>query len=155
YSLLLQGAITRTFSRAELEAGIGCPCHTSTVTVTGEGGTHTYTGLPLWRLIAYVDDENSPSPEQGIYYDDTDFNDDLAEDGYTITLVAGDGYSQSVSSTLVAHDDRFIVAFKQDGVFLDPMEDGHMRFVVVDSVLFPKGTQLKSVKWLVEIHLDL
>ena len=155
YSLLLQGAITRTFSRAELEAGVGCPCHTSTVTVTGEGGTHTYTGLPLWRLIAYVDDENSPFPEQGIYYDDTDLNDDLAEDGYTITLVAGDGYSQSVSSTLVAHDDRFIVALKQDGVFLDPIEDGHMRFVVDDSVLFPKGTQLKSVKWLVEIHLDL
>jgi hypothetical protein len=155
YSLLLQGVITRTFSRAELEAGVGCPCHTSTVTVTGEGGTHTYTGLPLWRLIAYVDDETSPFLEQGIYYDDTDLNDELAKDGYTITLVAGDGYSQSVSSTLVAHDDRFIVALKQDGVFLDPREDGHMRFVVDDSVLFPQGTQLKSVKWLVEIRLDL
>jgi len=155
YSLLLQGAITRTLSRAELEAGVGCPCHTSTVTVTGKGGTHTYTGLPLWRLIAYVDDENFPSLERGIYYDDTDFNDDLAEDGYTITLVARDGYSQSVSSTLVAHDDRFIVALKQGGVFLDPQEDGHMRFVFDDSVLFPKGTQSKSVKWLAEINLDL
>jgi hypothetical protein len=155
YSLLLQGAITRTFSRAELEAGVGCPCHTSTVTVAGEGGAHTYTGLPLWRLIAYVDDETFPFLEQGIYYDDTDLNDELAKDGYTITLVAGDGYSQSVSSTLVAHDDRFIVALKQDGVFLDPREDGHMRFVVDDSVLFPQGTQLKSVKWLVEIRLDL
>jgi len=153
YSLLLQGAIARTFSRAELEAGVGCPCHTSTVTVTGKGGTHAYTGLPLWRLIAYVDDGNFPFPERGIYYNDADFNDSMANDGYTITLVARDGYSQSVSSTLVAHDDRFIVAFKQDGVFLDPQEDGHMRFVFDDSVLFPQETQLKSVKWLMEINL--
>jgi len=155
YSLLLQGAIVRTFSRAELEAGVGCPCHTSSVTVTGKGGTHTYTGLPLWRLIAYVDDENFASPERGIYYDDTDFNDDLSKAGYTITLAARDGYSQSVSSTLVAHDGRFIVALKQGGVFLDPQEDGHMRFVFDDSVLFPKGIQLKSIKWLAEINLDL
>jgi hypothetical protein len=155
YSLLMHGAITRAFSRAELESGVGCPCHTSTVTVTSKGETHTYTGLPLWRLIAYVDDDRAPGPEQGIHYDDEDFNDALASSGYTITLVAEDGYTQSVSSQLIAHDDRFIVAFKQDGLFLDPAKSGYMRFVYDDSVLFPAGTSLRSVKFLSSIEVEI
>jgi hypothetical protein len=155
YSLLMYGAITRAFSRGELEAGVGCPCHTSTVTVTSKGETHTYTGLPLWRLVAYVDDDRAPGPEQGIHYDDDDFNDALASSGYTITLVAEDGYTQSVFSQLVAHDDRFIVAFKRDGLFLDPAKNGYMRFVYDDSVLFPAGTSLRSVKFLSSIEVGL
>ncbi len=155
YSLLMHGVITRAFSRAELEAGVGCPCHTSTVTVTSKGETHTYTGLPLWRLVAYVDDDRAPGPEQGIHYDEEDFNDALAASGYTIALVAEDGYTQSVSSQLIAHDDRFIVAFKRDGLFLDPIKSGYMRFVYDDSVLFPVGTSLRSVKFLSSIEVGL
>ena len=155
YSLLIDGTITRAFSRAELESGVGCPCHTSTVTVTSKGETHTYTGLPLWRLVAYVDDDRAPGPEQGIHYDEDDFNDALASAGYTIAVVAEDGYTQLVSSHLIAHDDRLIVAFKQDGLFLDPTKNGYMRFVYDDSVLFPAGTSVKSVKFLSSIEVKL
>ena len=155
YSLVLKGVVSRTFTRAELEAGNGCPCHTATVTSTAKGETHTYTGLPLWRLVAYVDDIRFPAPEQGIHYDDADFNDALAQAGYPITLVASDGYTQSVRSTLIAHDDRFIVAFKRDGVFLDASKDGYMRFVYDDSVVLPDGATLKSVKFLAKIDLGL
>ncbi len=155
YSLVLKGVVSRTFTRAELEAGIGCPCHAATVTVTSKGETHTYTGLPLWRLVAYADDNRFPVPEQGIHYEDGDFNDALAGAGYTITLVASDGYTQSVSSTLIARDDRFVVAFKRDGVFLDASKDGYMRFVYDDSVVLPEGVTLKSVKFLAKIDLGL
>jgi hypothetical protein len=155
YDLLLTGTIDRSFSRGELEAGIGCPCHTATVSATGKGETHTYTGLPLWRLIAYVDDDVFPAPEEGIHYDDEDFCDALAAAGYEIVLTASDGYAQSVSSQLIARDDRFIVAFKMDGVFLDPASNGYMRFVYDDSVELPEGVSLKSVKFLAEIALDL
>ena len=34
YTLTVSGETTRVFTRGELEAGIGCPCHTSTVTTT-------------------------------------------------------------------------------------------------------------------------
>ena len=155
YSLVLTGVVTRTFTRAELEAGLGCPCHAATVTVTSKGETHTYTGLPLWRLVAYVDDNRFPAPEQGIHYEDGDFNDALARAGYTVTLLAQDGYLQSVSSSLIARDDRFVVAFKQDGVFLDASRDGYMRFVYDDSVVLSEGVTLKSVKSLAEIDLGL
>lgn len=155
YTLVVRGAVTRTFTRAELEAGIGCPCHVVTVTATMKGETHTYTGLPLWRLVSYVDDELYPGPEEGIHYDEADFNDALAQAGYTITLAASDGYAQTVSSALVARDDRFIVALKKDGAFLDPVVDGYLRFVYDDSVKLPQGTSLKSVKFLVEIRIGL
>ena len=155
YSLRVAGAIERIFSREELEAGVGCPCHTSTVSVTSKGETHTYTGLPLWRLIAYVDDDIYPAAELGIHYNDEDLNDTLATTGYEVTLVASDGYTQTATSDLIARDDRFVVAFKADGVFLDPENHGYMRFVYDDSVELPEGMRLRSVKFLAEITIDL
>jgi len=155
YTLLLKGAVERLFARGELEAGIGCPCHTATVTSTSKGEAHTYTGLPLWRLIAYVDDGVYPDAELGTHYNDEDFNDDLAAQNYTITLTASDGYAQTVASTLIARDDRFIVAFKKDGVFLDPAADGYMRFTYDDSVELPEGMRPKPVRFLAEIDIDL
>jgi DMSO/TMAO reductase YedYZ molybdopterin-dependent catalytic subunit len=155
YSLRLTGVVERVFPRDELEAGIGCPCHTSTITVTSKGETHTYTGLPLWRLIAYVDDDRYPAPEQGIFYEDEHFNTDLAAAGYTIELIASDGYSQTAQSSWIAGDDRFIVAFKRDGAFLDPADDGYMRFVYDDSVELPEDVRLRSVKLLTTISLEL
>ena len=155
YTLTLAGVVSRTFDRGELEAGIGCPCHTATVNVTSEGETHTYTGLPLWRLVAYVDDDQFPDPEKGIHYDNVDFNDHLAAQGYEIMLMATDGYTQTVTSNLIAYDDRFIVAFKKDNVFLDPESDGYMRFVYNDAVELPEDVRLKSVKFLAEVVLEL
>ena len=155
YSLRVVGAVERLFARGELEAGIGCPCHTATVSVTSKGVTSQYAGLPLWRLLAYVDDAAFPGPKQGIHYEDGDFNDQLASSGYAIRLIASDGYTQTVTADLVARDDRFIVAFKKNGVFLDPSSDGYMRFVFDDSVELPADAQLRSVKSLSEIALDL
>jgi hypothetical protein len=155
YTLRLTGAVERVFPRAVLEAGIGCPCHTSTISVTSKGETHTYTGLPLWRLIAYVDDGLHPDPEQGVFYEDEHFNTALADAGYTIQLIASDGYSQMAQSSWIAGDDRFIVAFKKDGTFLDPDEDGYMRFAYDDSVELPEDVRLRSVKFLTEIQLEL
>ena len=155
YSLFLSGAVERSFSRSELEEGIGCPCHVATVSVTSKGVTSEFAGLPLWRLLGFADDDVHPAPELGVYYNNGDFNDDLASTGYEITLVASDGYTQTVTSDLVARDDRFIVAFKKDGVFLDPAIDGYMRFVFDDSVELSEELRLRSVKFLVEILLDL
>jgi len=155
YTLLLKGAVERTLSRGELEAGIGCPCHTATVTATSKGETHTYTGLPLWRLVAYVDDETYPEADLGIHYNDEDFNDDLAAQDYAITLLAVDEYSRTLRSQLIARDDRFIVAFRRDGLFLDPAKDGYIRFTYDDSVELPEGMRLKPVKFLVKVVLDL
>ncbi len=153
YTLTATGVVTRVFERSELEAGIGCPCHTSTIASTTKGVTATYSGLPLWRLIAYIDDGIFPAIEEGIHYNDTDFNDALLTMGYNVVLTASDGYSQTVPLSVIAHNDLFIVAFKKDGVFLDATKDGAMRFVYDDSVVLPDGVSLKSVKFLASITL--
>ena len=155
YGLDVFGVVARTFSRSELEEGVGCPCHVATVSVTSKGVVSDYTGIPLWRLIAFADDGIFPAPELGLHYNDSDFNEDLAISGYAIDLVASDGYTQTVTSDLVANDDRFIVAFKKDGVFLDPESDGYMKFVFDDSVELPEALDLRSVKFLAEILLGL
>ena len=154
YSLAVSGAVTRIFERGELEAGIGCPCHTAEVSVTSKGVTSVYSGLPLWRLIAYVDDDVFPAADEGIHYNDEDFNDELAAGDYAITLVASDGYEQTVLSSWMARSDLFIVAFKKDGVFLDASSNGFMRFVFDDSVELPEDMKLRSVKFLTEIRIE-
>jgi hypothetical protein len=153
YTLTVTGETTRVFTRGELEAGIGCACHTAAVTVTSKGETATYSGLPLWRLIAYVDGGSAPAADEGIHYDDADFNDALVAEGYHMVLTASDGYSQTVPLSLIARDERFIVAFKKDGTFLDASKDGALRFVFDDSVVLPEGVSLKSVKFLASIAL--
>jgi len=155
YDLLVSGVVERLFSRGELEAGIGCSCHTATVSVTSKGETHTYTGIPLWRLVGYVDDDVYPAAEDGIHYNDEGFNNALAETDYSIVLVADDGYERVALSSWIARDDRFIVAFKMDGVFLDPDSTGYMRFVYDDSVELPEDASLKSVKFLAEIRIEI
>jgi hypothetical protein len=153
YTLTVSGETTRVFTRGELEAGIGCPCHTATATATMKGVAATYSGLPLWRLLAYVDGGTAPAPEQGIHYDDPDFSDALVAQGYNVVLTASDGYSQTVPASVIARDDRFVVAFKKDGAFLDPSTDGSMRFVFDDAVILPAGVSLKSVKFLAMIAI--
>jgi hypothetical protein len=153
YTLTVTGETARVFTRSELEAGIGCPCHTTTVTVTSKGETAIYSGLPLWRLIAYVDGGSAPAADEGIHYDNADFNDALVAEGYHMVLTASDGYSQTVPLSLIARDDRFIVAFKKNEAFFDPAKDGAMRFLFDDSVVLPEGVSLKSVKFLASIAL--
>ncbi len=151
YTLTLAGERERIFDRAELEAGVACPCHTSTVTVSRRGETSEYSGIPLWRLLAYVDDALFPPPEKGIHYEDRHFNDELAADGYTVEIHAADGYTQTVSSQLVARDDRFLIALKHEGRFISEEDGGPLWFVWDDSAPVPE--ELRRVRQVVNVSI--
>lgn len=145
YSLTLSGARMRVFDRGELEAGAACPCHTATVHVTRNGATLAYTGLPLWRLLAYVDDALYPPAERGIHYEDSHFNDALAADGYTVKIRGADGSTQHMPVEFVARDDRYIIALKEDGRFLGD-EAGPLAFVWDEDAPAPEG-----LEWVPEV----
>ncbi len=149
YSLTLSGARDRVFDRSELEAGVACPCHTSTVTVTRRDSTSTFSGIPLWRLLAYVDDGQFPPDERGIYYEDYHFNDELAADGYAVKITAADGYEQIVPVSYLARDDRYIIALKEDGRFLSSQAGGPLFFVWDDSA--PAPEPLRRVRQVVNV----
>ena len=113
-----------------------------------KGETHTYIGLPLWRLLAYVDDERSPEGS-GIKYDDAAFNWERAKAGYLVEIRGKDGFSQTIPSSFLAGNDQFILALKVDGRFLFEEESGPLLFLWDDGAAVPE--KLKRVKWVTEI----
>jgi len=148
YSLRLLGVGEKIFSRWDLESAVACPCRAQAVTSTHKGATHSYIGLPLWRLLAYVDDERSPEGF-GVKYDNAAFNWEKAQGGYLVEIRGKDGFSQTIPSSFLAGNDQFILALKVDGRFLSEEEGGHLFFVWDDGAEAP--VNLKRVKWVTEI----
>jgi hypothetical protein len=65
---------------------------------------HVYTGVPLWRIIARIDD-GTP----------TTFNDNLAGMDYGLHVIAVDGFTADFTATQVAHRNDIVFADRMDG----------------------------------------
>lgn len=97
-----------------------------------------YRGQPLFELVGLVDDD-----------DPTSFNTALAKEGYTIRLVAADGYSADMDSRAIVGQGGWIVArLKND----QPLPDGEGPYRDVGSFIRPLSGKL-SVKGLTRIEL--
>ena len=107
--LHLEGALTEEMDRATFESGSSPHCHLKTW--TDEDGNE-WMGIPLWYLVGRVDDE--------VRHESRAFDEDLAEAGYTVTLVAADGYTVELNSQDVAFNDDLILASEVNG---GPLED--------------------------------
>ncbi|WP_062400720.1 hypothetical protein [Methanogenium cariaci] len=112
WTLTLNGAISETIDRAGFEHGVVCADSKHKATWTD--GDNLWSGMPLWLLCGWVDDENTHGP----------FNDELAAAGYTVTVidygpdnVAGtdDDYSVELASADVARNNNMIVANENHG----------------------------------------
>lgn len=108
WTLVLRGAIVENMTRATFESGANFGCHGTNWT-DSEG--NIWSGIPLWRLVGRVDDDN---PHEGVA-----FNRTLAAIGYTVKVITGDGYSREFNSTFVALNDNIIVANKVNEAVLD------------------------------------
>ncbi|MGD9118499.1 MAG: hypothetical protein PVJ08_07205 [Dehalococcoidia bacterium] len=106
WPLTLDGASTYEMSQAEFETGVSC--HEATWNDEGD----IWSGIPLWRLAGWVDDD--------IQHGEGAFNDDLASAGYEVKVIAADGYSKTFGSAEVARNDDMIIANTLNGVALDP-----------------------------------
>ena len=103
WTLHLKGALSEEMDRGTFETGSAPNCHGTSWT-DDEG--RTWTGMPLWLLVGRVDDDN--------VHEEDAFNDELAEAGYEINVVAADGYSVTFDSQMVARDDDILVAYQLD-----------------------------------------
>lgn len=140
WSLKLTGALTETITQEEFEEGADPTCHGVERSIEDEEGTiHTYFGIPLWMLCGWVDDE--------VKHGGGAFNDELANQGYDITVIAADGYSVTFSSQTIARNNNIVLANKIDGQPIS--QGGPLRLVGPE---LSKGQRVKNV---VEIHLDL
>ncbi|MGI6549443.1 MAG: PKD domain-containing protein [Syntrophomonadales bacterium] len=105
WTLQLSGAKDATLTKAQFEE-LGQPGHR--VTWTDDDGNE-WGGIPLWMLVAMVDDD--PDVGDNPY----NFNDDLAAQGYEVKVIAGDGWSTVLASADIARSDDYIVANTLNG----------------------------------------
>jgi len=110
WTLHLEGAISKDIDPGTFESCAAPGCHGATW-VDNQG--RTYEGVPLWWLLGSVDDE--------IEHDsDVAFNDDLADIGYEVQVIAADGYTVTFDIQDVRGNNDIIVAYKLDG---EPLEE--------------------------------
>ncbi len=102
WNLSLQGAIGAVIPQTEFE--YWATCHEATYT---DANGNVWTGVPLWRLMGWVDDR-IPHGQNG-------FNDALATAGYKVIVTAGDGYSKEFTSTEIGKTNNFLVANRING----------------------------------------
>jgi hypothetical protein len=121
WTLHLEGAIVEEMDRATFESCAAANCHQATWT---DDSAQVWTGVPLWLLAARVDDEVS--------HGDGAYLEDLALQGYTLDVVAADGYSASFESTRINRDNGILVAHL---VNENPLQEKHFPLRVVGTDL--------------------
>lgn len=110
WQLEMHGLVDYNMTGGEFEGGATCPHHSRTYTANG----HTYTGLPLWDLVAWID-QYQPAGHSGATYNDT-----LSDMNYTVCLFDSAGNNVSLISSEVGHNDHIILACLVDGARLSP-----------------------------------
>ena len=132
-----QGGIDKTIDRASIESCGAPQCHGATWT---DDKAQQWVGVPLWLLVGSVDDE--------IEHEGPAFNDALADAGYTVDVVAGDGYTVTFDASRLKRNNNIIVAYK---VNENPLPDEYFPLRLVGSDLNKK----EMVGMIAEIKLDV
>jgi len=137
WNLSLSGALSETMTREEFESGV--ECHPATWTDSKE---RTWNGIPLWYLVGRIDDS--------IQHETGAFNRTLAEQGYTVRLIAADDYTINLNSSFVALNNDLILANEMNNMPL--LEDGWpLRLVCPD---LSKSQWISTVKEIKIIFVD-
>jgi DMSO/TMAO reductase YedYZ molybdopterin-dependent catalytic subunit len=109
YTIDLSGALNETMDRATFESGTACPDTTPVhqgAYVDSDGGI--WTGMPLWLLVGRIDDT--------ITHTANAYNRELADAGaYTVQIIAEDGYTVELNSSIVKLNQNILLANQLDG----------------------------------------
>ncbi len=149
FSFLMTGLIDFEVDRQTMQSGVSC--HKETVHFERKNTSGMYTGIPVWRLLAYSDDPHYTPHGQDKSI--RSYNDEAAADGYRVIIVAADGFSVDLDSRELDKNDDVIVAMYRDGEIL---QDPEWPLVLVwdkDAELVPDG--IKPVRQIVEIHVAI
>jgi DMSO/TMAO reductase YedYZ molybdopterin-dependent catalytic subunit len=136
--LHLEGAMKEDIDRGTYESCTAAKCHQAKTTDTQ---SQEWTGVPLYLLVGRVDDQ--------IKHDGPAFNDALADAGYTIEIVAKDGYSVTMDSVRVKRNNNIIVAGFMNG---NPLTDKDFPLKLVGSDVTKKEGVSGIAK--IIVHLD-
>ncbi|UUX93062.1 hypothetical protein [Methanoplanus endosymbiosus] len=106
WSISVNGVISDKISQAEFEEG---SCHRETYT---DPDGNEWSGVPLWVIVAVSDNIESTNHWT--------FSDAAAAEGYTVKIIASDGFSREFASADIARNDSYILADECNG---EPLPD--------------------------------
>ncbi len=138
WSLDLQGAINDIVDRGSFESCSTGKCHQASWT---DDEAQTWKGTPLYLLVGRVDDENK--------HENSAFSVDLADQGYSIEIVAEDGYSVTLDSARVKNNKEIIVAYQVND---NPLIDTDFPLKLVGPAL-AKDENIGQIAKII-VHLD-
>ncbi|HNY82162.1 MAG TPA: hypothetical protein PKM49_04785, partial [Thermotogota bacterium] len=108
-----------------------------------------YTGIPLWMLLAYVDDPNYAPHKQDSSI--IAYNRDLALKGYNVKITAMDGYAITLRSEELDMNNDVLIATTKNG---EELPEGEWPLILVwqyDSTQIPAN--IKGVKQVTSIEV--
>jgi hypothetical protein len=135
WSLSLVGVITENVNQTLFAQGSAPGCHAN---YWSDAQGHLWSGISLWLLAAYVDDNNP----MGIP------NAALWKQGFTIQIISSDGSAVEYSSAQIENNDNIIVAYQMDG---KPLPSAQWPLALVGSAV----DQQHQVASILEIKLVL
>ena len=106
--LSLNGATNTSVTKTFFEQGLACPASGHQVFWT-DADNNTWGGVPLWVLVAMVDDNPDVGP------DHFNFNDSIAAQGYSVKIISGDGWDTTLSSQNIARNNSILVVNTLNG----------------------------------------
>ncbi|WP_067049542.1 PGF-pre-PGF domain-containing protein [Methanofollis ethanolicus] len=110
WNLQLDGAIDKTISKGYFESGLACTMGANHEKSYTDSKGREWSGMPLWFLLGYVDDEN--------FHTGKSFNDTLAAEGYAIHIVGKDGSETIIDSRDAMYSDKYILANSLNGMHI-------------------------------------
>jgi hypothetical protein len=119
--LKAHGAVKEDIDRASVESCGAPQCHGASWT---DDKAQEWAGVPLWYFVGAVDDE--------ITHEGPAFNDDLVSTGYSIDVIASDGYTVTFDAARVARNNDIIMAYKVND---NPLVDKYFPLRLVGSDL--------------------
>jgi hypothetical protein len=120
WELELDGALEKTLKKTDFENSVSFGYRASWTDAKG----NVFEGMPLWRLVALVDDKNPTGPDS--------FNNSLAIKGYQIIVSPDEGKSVTLDSVSVAGSTGYIVASKMNGKSIQ-LKDADTPLILVGS----------------------
>ncbi len=111
FTLTITGKMNHELDRATIQSGIMCTAHRTTVTYEdSRSGTLTsYTGIPLYLMLAYSD-HPLYAPHRQADYTIESYNREAALQGYLVEVIAADGFSVTLDSRELDGNNGVILA---------------------------------------------
>jgi hypothetical protein len=147
FTLAINGKMNFTLDRQTIQSGVSC--HKRKVFFERKDIAAHYTGIPLWRMLAYSDD-----PRHAPHRQDSSiisYSKKMATEGYRVELIAADGFKITLDSREIDGNDDVILGMYREDRELSGEEWPLVLVWDKNASVVPKG--IKPIRQITTINL--